>query len=130
MFAVEKKPAAVALIEQNRARFGVPNLHIVQGEAPEALAALPAPDRVFLGGTSGNLEAILRLALEKNPGLRAVVTAVTLETLGEALRCFEVLGLADVDVCQIAVTRTRRVGSYTMLDAQNPVWMLCGEGRV
>ena len=129
VFAVEKKPAAVALIEQNKARFGVPNLEIVQGEAPEALAALPAPDRVFLGGTSGNLEAILRLALAKNPRLRVVATAVTLETLGEALRCFQALGLDGVEASQIAVTRTRRAGAYHMLDAQNPVWLLSGEGR-
>ena len=95
--------------------------------APEALADLPAPDRIFLGGTAGNMEAILHLALEKNPKVRVVVTAVTLETIGEAVRCFDALGFADADIVQIAATRTRKAGRYHLMDAQNPVWILSGE---
>ena len=127
VFAVERKAEAVALLEENKARFGLTNLHIVEGLAPEALEGLPAPDRVFLGGTAGNMEAILRLALEKNPKARFVVTAVTLETIGEAVRCFETLNFTDVDIVQIAATRTRRAGRYHLMDAQNPVWILSGE---
>ena len=127
VFAVERKAEAVALLEENKAKFGLTNLHIVEGLAPEALEGLPAPDRVFLGGTAGNMEAILRLALEKNPRARVVVTAVTLETIGEAVRCFDALGFADADIVQIAATRTRKAGRYHLMDAQNPVWILSGE---
>ena len=127
VYAVERKPEAVALLEENRTKFGLRNLHIVEGVAPEALADLPAPDRIFLGGTAGNMEAILRLALEKNPRVRVVVTAVTLETIGEAVRCFDALGFADADIVQIAATRTRKAGRYHLMDAQNPVWILSGE---
>lgn len=130
VFAVEKKQEAVELLRQNKTRFSVSNLEIVAGEAPGALIDLPAPDRVFLGGTAGNLEDILRLALGKNPNLRVVVNAVTLETLGEAVRCFEQYGFHHVDIAQVAVTKTRSVGRYHMLDAQNPVWIISGEGNV
>lgn len=129
VFAVEKKPEALALLEENRARFAVSNLTAVAGTAPEALVNLPAPDRVFLGGTSGNLEEILRLVLEKNPVARVVVNAVTLETLAETVRVFQTLGLEDVDIAQVAVTKTREVGRYHMMSAQNPVWVMSGEGR-
>ena len=127
VFAVERKAEAVELLQENKARFGLTNLRVVEGLAPEALEDLPAPDRVFLGGTAGNMEAILRLALEKNPKVRAVVTAVTLETIGEAARCFDVLRFGNVDIVQIAATRTRRAGRYHLMDAQNPVWILSGE---
>ena len=127
VFAVERKAEAVALLEENKAKFDLTNLRIVEGVAPEALEGLPAPDRVFLGGTAGNMEAILRLALEKNPRARVVVTAVTLETIGEAVRCFDALGFADADIVQIAATRTRKAGRYHLMDAQNPVWILSGE---
>ncbi len=127
VFAVERKAEAVALLEENEARFGLTNLLSVEGLAPEALEGLPAPDRVFLGGTAGNMEAILRLALEKNPKARVVVTAVTLETIGEAARCFDALNFGDVDIVQIAATRTRKAGRYHLMDAQNPVWILSGE---
>ena len=58
---MEHSPAALELLEANRARFGLPNLQIVPGTAPEALSGLPAPDRVFLGGPSGKFEGIARL---------------------------------------------------------------------
>ena len=127
VFAIERKPEAVKLIEENRAKFSLINVHIVQGLAPEALVNLPAPDRVFLGGTAGNMEQILRVALAKNPSVRAVVNAVTLETVAETVRCFAALGLDDTDMVQLAVTRTRMVGEYHMMDAQNPVWVISGE---
>lgn len=128
VFAVEKKPEALALLEENKWRFGVCNLTPVAGTAPEALLDLPAPDRVFLGGTSGNLEEILNLVFTKNPAARVVVNAVTLETLAETVRVFECLKLGDIDIAQVSVTKTRDVGRYHMLSAQNPVWVLSGEG--
>ena len=81
VFAVEKKQEALALLEENKARFHASNLHVVAGTAPEALQDLPAPDRVFLGGTSGELEEILNVIFRKNPAARVVCTAVTLETV-------------------------------------------------
>lgn len=129
VYAVEKKGEALDLLAVNKERFGVTNLHIVAGTAPEALADLPAPDRAFLGGTSGDMEAILRTVFEKNPAARVVVNAITLETLAEAVRCFKLLDLIDVDVSQISVTKARNVGCYHMMNAQNPVWIISGEGR-
>ena len=108
-------------------RFHAANLEVVAGTAPEALEALPAPDRVFLGGTSGSLEDILNVIFRKNPAARVVCTAVTLETVGEAARCFA--GLEGADMVQVAVTHTRPAGRYHLMDAQNPVWMFSGEGK-
>lgn len=130
VFAVERKEEALALLERNKAALGLTNLHIVPGTAPEALTDLPTPDRVFLGGSSGNMEAILRCALSRNPQVRIVVTAVTLETVAEAVQCFARLGLSDTDMVQIAATRTRKAGGYHLMDAQNPVWILSGEAVV
>ena len=45
------------------------------------------------------------------------------------MRCFEALNFADVDIVQIAATRTRQAGRYHLMDAQNPVWIFSGEGR-
>ena len=127
VFAVERKEEALALLERNKAALGLTNLHIVPGTAPEALADLPAPDRVFLGGSSGNMEELLRCALDKNPAVRIVVTAVTLETVAETVQCFARLELTDTDMVQIAATRVREAGRYHLMDAQNPVWVLAGE---
>lgn len=127
VFAVERSPAALTLLQENKEKFGVSNLTIVAGEAPAALDDLPAPDRVFLGGTSGKLDDILARAFAKNPAARVVCTAVTLETVAEAARCFA--PLEGADMVQLAATRTRAAGRYHLMDAQNPVWIFSGEGR-
>ena len=129
VFAVERNTEALELLHGNKEKFKASNLRIISGEAPDALAGLPVPDRVFLGGTAGNLGDILRVSLEKNRAARFVATAVTLETLHEAVTQFKELKLSDMEVIQVAVTRTREVGAYNMLEAANPVWIISGEGR-
>ena len=127
VFAVEKKEEALALLEENKERFHAANLSIVGGTAPEALKDLPAPDRVFIGGTSGELGEILDVIFDKNPAARVVCTAVTLETVAEAAKLFA--HLEGADMVQVSATRTRSAGRYHLMDAQNPVWIFSGEGR-
>lgn len=129
VYAVEREMDAVALIEENRASFGLSNLHVVLGEAPKALLALPKPDRVFVGGSGGEMEEIFRAALAKNPAVRFCLTAVSLESLTQGLRVFEGLGLQNVDVTQLTAAQAKVLGSYHMMLGQNPVYILSGEGQ-
>lgn len=78
--AIEQNSARAAMIRRNAAAFGVPNLALVEGAAPAALAGLPAPDAVFIGGgaTAAGVVDFARAALR--PGGRLVINAVTLET--------------------------------------------------
>ena len=124
VYAIEKKPEAVELLQQNREAFHAYNMQIVEGEAPQALQGLEAPQVVFIGGSSGNMEEILK-KLPEGP-LRVCVTAVTLETLEESRRLLETTGFV-VDTTQVAVTGTKKVGDYHMMDAQNPVFIIYGE---
>ncbi len=127
VYAVEKNPDAVELIVENKLKYSLTNIAVVEGLAPEALQDLPTPDRVFLGGTSGNLKKIMDIALEKNPQARFVINAVTLETLNEAVKQFANFGIENPDIIQMSITRIKKVGSYNMMNAQNPVWIISGE---
>ena len=129
VYAVERNPEAIALLRENRKKLGGFNVHIVEGHAPEALETLPAPDCVFVGGSGGAMRGILALAREKNPAVRAVVNAIALETLHEAQSALYDLGFADIEVTQLSAARGRAVGPYTMMTANNPVFILSGEGR-
>ena len=129
VYAVERQMDAVALIEENRAAFGLSNLHVVLGEAPKALLDLPKPDRVFVGGSGGEMEEIFRATLAKNPAVRFCLTAVSLESLTQGLRVFEGLGLQNVDVTQLTAAQAKKLGSYHMMLGQNPVYILSGEGQ-
>ena len=128
VWAVEKNPAAVELLKKNKKKFQADNLTIVEGPAPEALKDLPAPTHAFIGGSSGNLREIAELLLEKNPSLRMVVNAITLETLGEALKVMGELPFTDVDIVSVTAAKSRELGPYHMMMGQNPVYIISGTG--
>jgi len=123
VYAVECAAEAWELIEANRRRFGAWNLRLVRGTAPEALAGLPAPDAVFIGGSRGRLRAIAEAALAANPKARLCVSAIALETLGAALAACRELGL-DAEITQLAVSRARPAGALHLLTANNPVFLI------
>lgn len=59
LYAIEKTAIGTALIHQNAQRLAHSPIQVIQGQAPAALIDLPKPDRVFIGGSSGQLVAIL-----------------------------------------------------------------------
>jgi precorrin-6Y C5,15-methyltransferase (decarboxylating) len=126
VFAVERGEEGCALIQKNKEKFGVWNLTVVPGTAPEALAELPAPDRVFVGGSSGNLAEIIRAALDKNPQARICVSAIVLETMQEAIEVLTDEGMA-VNIVQVAVNTARKVGNKHMMMAGNPIYIITGQ---
>lgn len=128
VYAVERNAQALALLEENRVRLGGYNVRIVSGQAPAALADLPAPDCVFVGGSGGSMRDILAAAREKNSSVRVAVTAIALETLHAARQALGALGFAEIETVQLGAARGRQVGDYTMMTANNPVFLLTGRG--
>ncbi|MCD7928010.1 MAG: precorrin-6y C5,15-methyltransferase (decarboxylating) subunit CbiE [Oscillospiraceae bacterium] len=127
IYAVERKAEAVSLICQNRDKFHLSNLHLTEGEAPACLENLPAPDRVFVGGSGGQLRGIVAAALEKNADVRIVVSAVTLETLTAALDVMKEFHFQETEVVQVSVSKAAPVGGYRMMKAENPVYLISME---
>ena len=125
VYAVECDPDACALIRQNRAKFQTYNLTLIEGRAPGALADLPAPDAVFIGGTKGGMEGVLDAVLAKNPDARICISAIALETLSAAAAALTARGLA-AEVVQLAVSRTKPAGRLHLLMANNPIFLITG----
>lgn len=123
VYAVERKAEAVALLRQNKIRFGTENLTVVSGSAPDVCLDLPAPTHVFVGGSSGNLRQILRQAMEKNPNVRIVATAITLESVAELTDCIKELPLLETEVISMQIARDRKAGPYHLMTGQNPVYI-------
>lgn len=127
IFAIEKDGIQMGHIEENRARFSVSGLRVIQGEAPAALAGLPAPHRVFIGGSSGKLDTIIdHIAAAMESGI-VVVNATTLETLYDAILHLEKHGFS-VEVAEISVSRSTQIGKKKRyMKALNPVFVIKGE---
>ncbi len=129
VYAVEEKEEGAELIERNRDKFSLKNLTVIKGSAPDCLEELPVPDAAFIGGSRGKLSKILEELLQRNPSIRLVLNAITLETLSEAMEAFKNLEITDLEILQAAITKTRTAGSYHMLSAQNPVFIIKGRGK-
>ena len=126
VYAVECDPDACGLIRRNREKFAAYNLTLVEGKAPEALASLPAPDAVFIGGTKGSMAAVVDAVLEKSPHARVCISAIALETLSAGVAALTAHGLS-AEVTQLAVSRTRPAGKLHLLTANNPIFLITGE---
>lgn len=126
--AVERDQDAVELIRSNISSFGLQNVVIYQGLAPEILELLPQPDRVFIGGSGGNFKEIMKLVYDKlQSGGRVVINAVVLETLIEAVEMMKSLNFIGLDITQVNISKTTDLGRIHMFKSHNPVFVISGE---
>ena len=125
VYAVDKNDEAITLTSRNARKFGCDNIHVISGNAPDSLIGLPLPDKVFIGGASGNISAIIDAALGGENSPRIVINAVSLETLNEAVEALKKYGL-KANITQLAALRYKALGTHTMPDTQNPVFIIEG----
>lgn len=129
VYAIEKKEDALGLLKENRQKFAVDNLKIIPGTAPETMVELPVPTHAFIGGSSGNMNEIVKLLLEKNPKVRIVINCITLETVTEAMNAIRDFDLTDVDIVQLGAARSKSIGRYHMMMGENPIYIISCSGR-
>lgn len=119
VIAVERSAEACRLVTENARRHGV-QVRVVHGAAPEALADLPDPDAVFVGGGGGDLPPILDVAATR--ARRAVVvTLATVERLAPTLDAFDGW---EVTAQQVQTAVVTVLGTGHRLDAHNPVFVV------
>jgi len=125
VFTVEKDEEQINNIAVNINRFNITNIEVVKGEAPEALKALPSPDRVFIGGSGGRMDAIVDLISGKMGSGIVVINATTIETLNEAVRSLEKNSFI-IEISEVSVSRSKTVGNKRHMSALNPVFVITG----
>ena len=128
---LERDPDAIELLQRNQRRFGIGNLHIHAGVAPEGLAQLPPrPDRVLLE-VGRPLSDVLRLVWEAlQPAGRLVISTASLEGLVDATDTLGQLEAVDLQVVQATVHRMQRRGSQARLAAAEPLFLIAAERPV
>ncbi|TCS39040.1 precorrin-6y C5,15-methyltransferase (decarboxylating) subunit CbiE [Reinekea marinisedimentorum] len=121
VFAVECNPECFSSIEANSLAHGTDNLKLIRTKAPEGLDALPQPQAVFIGGSRGQMDAILSSVWQRlADNGKLAVSAVTLETVAEVVQWAK---QAQVELqCQlINVSETQPLAHYQRYQAQNPI---------
>ncbi len=126
VWALEKNPAAVETCRANIARFGLDNITLLEGAAPEAIPD-EVFDRVFIGGSGGNMADIVARVLRQNAPLRIVISAITLESVSEALAALKQGGGHNLEIVQAAVARSKPAGSKHLMMGLNPITIIAAD---
>jgi precorrin-6Y C5,15-methyltransferase (decarboxylating) len=127
IIAIEKDPGRAAQVRENLKRFGVKNGQVKLGSAPECLADLPAPHRVFIGGGGQSLVPIIEAADRYMlPQGRIVINTVLIPNFEQAVKSLRALGYRT-DIVQIQINRSRKMPWASRLEAENPVWIISAE---
>lgn len=123
VFALEQKPEAVELIEKNKEKFHLDNITVLKTKAPEGLMDLKMPTHAFIGGSGGNMKEIIETLYQINPGMRIVINAVSIETLCEIKEIILAYPVCDTEFVQLQVSRVKELGTYHMMQAENPIFV-------
>jgi len=124
IYAIEQDITQCRYVIENIKKYEVTNITIMNMKAPEGLRQLPSPDRVFIGGSGGQLKNILEIINEKgSESLITIVSATMIETLNEALQYFQQLDF-KTDCSQINIARLVNISRGHYFKALNPVLII------
>jgi len=127
VWAIECDAEGVAHAEENARNHGADNVRVIHGMAPDALAELPAPDAVFVGGSKGSLAAIIeRAVLALRPGGRLVVNAITMESVQQAHDAFKAHAITP-EVTLVNISRAVPLARYLRYEALNPIHIFAAD---
>lgn len=128
IIAVERDEEVANLIRRNCDRFGVQNVQVIEGSAPECLKNLPQPpQRVCLEGGRQIKDILKEVWQYLQPEGRVVATASNLESLYALSEGFAELHARNIEVVQSAVNRLETRGTHQTFAAVNPIFILSGE---
>lgn len=119
--AIEANEGRQQLIAHNRDALGVPQLQLVAGEAPDALAGLEFPDAIFIGG-GVTVPGVLELCWQAlKPGGRLIANAVTLqsEAMLVAFRARH-----GGELTRIAIAQAQPLGDFDTWRSALPITLL------
>lgn len=123
VYAIENNPVALELIQKNAEKHGVFNVNPVCALAPDGLESLPVPTHAFIGGSKGKMREILQYLYNHNPHMHIVMNAVSMESVVEMQNLLSEFSVCDVDIALVNISKIKEVGSYHMMQANNPVYV-------
>jgi cobalt-precorrin-6B (C15)-methyltransferase len=128
IIAIERDEEVASLIRRNCDRFGVKNVTVFEGSAPDCLANISlAPDRVCIEGGKPIKSVLQEVWQYLKPNGRIVATANNLETLYQFSEGFSNLQARNIEIVQAAVNRLETRGIHQVFAAVDPMFILSGD---
>ena len=125
VYAIEKNPLAVELIQKNIHNFSAENIELIHAKAPDGLDNIINADKIFIGGSGGDLISMMKMIFtsKKNPTI--VISAITMETIAQITDIVKIAKEKGyyTEITAINVSKSKEVGPYNMMMAQNMVFI-------
>jgi cobalt-precorrin-6B (C15)-methyltransferase len=128
VYAIDKNEKAIELTRKNLEKFGLRNVKLIKGDAPQVIHEINDEfDAAFIGGGSERIEDIIKAVYNKlKVGGRLVIDAPLIDTVYRALKTLEGLGVSDVDVTEVIIAKGLRTGTGIAMISRNPVFIIRG----
>jgi len=126
VFVIERNDEAVELIHKNKEKLGLENITVIKGMAPDGLKDVNTKfNKIFIGGSAGNLVEIIKYSYDNlvEDGI-LVLNFIVLENIFTAVEELKKYDFKDVDICQLIVSKNRKVKDFNMMMAENPIYVI------
>jgi len=124
VYGIEVNSDGIEVINKNLKKFNVENYEVIEGMAPTDIPKITV-DKMFVGGSKGNIGVILEWFLENSsPNGKVVINTITLESLGDTMKELERLKFVEIEVVNINVARNKKIGRYNMMMGENPIYII------
>ena len=125
VIAIDYDSNAIELTKKNIDKFELSNISVIFGNAKEKIQELEDADAIFIGGTGGDTQEIVKLSQQKlKPERRIVIGIILIETLYSVLQILDDLSFKSVDITQVTISKSRKTSKGTMMLARNPVTII------
>ena len=130
VIAIDHDDNAIELTKKNLEKFGISNEKVILGNAKDKIPELETADAIFIGGTGGDTQEIIKLSQDKlKSGGRIVIGVILIETLYSVLQILDKLAFDSVDITQVTISKSRKTSTGTMMLARNPVTIISATKR-
>ena len=125
VYAIEKNPLAVELIQKNIHNFSAENIELIHAKAPDGLDNIINADKIFIGGSGGELISMMEMIFKSKKNPTIVISAITMETIAQITDIVKIAKEKGyyTEITAINVSKSKEVGPYNMMMAQNMVFI-------
>lgn len=131
VYSIDNNDEAIALTKENAKKLFLPNISVVEGEAPECLSTLPLPDCVFIGGSKGRLFDIVEYLFSLGKMMTVVINAVKAETLSELRNILfekrELIENVSLDEISVSSVKEPENDKDAPFSKNNPIYIVSFE---
>lgn len=124
VYAVEVNSQAIDLIRKNQTKFDVSNMDIIEGLAPQVLKDIDTVDRIMVGGSKGNISAIIDWG-NKHLSKDGIIVAnfISIENTSDFIKELKENNY-KYDLTQVSISKGKQLGGLTMLNGMNPIFIV------